>query len=140
MGRSVSYPSGAIVAFNILVVEDADDWEFEYEWLCEDLRERAARAFPSLVVLDTWRGREDRILMRNAFADFGVSTYGSLVAVWIAERDDPTYWDADWRTARSPRARHWLAQISARFDALFGDYECLGHMSNGEGIFARRAT
>ena len=99
--------------------EDADDWEFEYEWLCEDLRERAARAFPSLVVHDTWRGREDRILMRNAFADFGVSTYGSPVAVWIAERDDPAYWDADWHTARSPRARHWLAQISTRFDALF---------------------
>lgn len=77
--------------------------------------------------------------MRNAFADFGVSTYGSLVAVWIAERDDPAYWDADWRTARSPRARHRLA-LSARFDALFGDYDCLGHMSNGEGIFARRAA
>lgn len=140
MGRSVSYPSGAIVAFTILEVENDDDWEFEYEWLCEDLRERAARAFPSLVVHDAWRGREDRILMRNAFADFGVSTYGSLVAVWVAERDDPAYWDADWRTARSPRARHWLAQISAHFGALFGDYECLGHMSNGEGIFARRAA
>ena len=29
----VSYPSGAIVAFTVLEVEDQDNWEFEYEWL-----------------------------------------------------------------------------------------------------------
>ena len=117
MGRSVSYPSGAIVAFTVLEVESDDDWEFEYEWLREDLRERAVRAFPSLIPHDGWRGREDRILMRNAYADFGVSVYGGLVAVWIVERDDGAYWDADWRTARSPRAQRWLSQIASRFDA-----------------------
>ena len=58
-----------------------DDWEFEYDWLRDDLRERAGRAFPSLIPHDGWRGREDRILMRNAYADFGVSVYGGLVAV-----------------------------------------------------------
>jgi len=113
MGRSVSYPSGSIVAFTVLEVEDSDDWEFEYEWLRDDLRERAARAFPSLVAHDGWRGREDRILMRNAYADFGVSIYGSLVAVWIAERDDGSYWDAEWRTAHSPRAQRYSASMIA---------------------------
>lgn len=113
MGRSVSYPSGAIVAFTVLEVEAEDDWEFEYEWLRDDLRERAGRAFPSLIPHDGWRGREDRILMRNAYVDFGVSVYGGLVAVWIVERDDGAYWDADWRTARSPRAQRWLSQIAS---------------------------
>jgi hypothetical protein len=144
MGRSVSYPSGAIVAFTVLEFEDDDasehDLEFEYEWLREDLRTRAAGAFPSLGFHDAWRGREDRILLRNTFADFGCSVYGSLVAVWIAERDDGAYWDAEWRTARSPRAQRWLCQIAPRFDALFGDYDCLGHMSNGEGVYRRRAA
>ena len=28
MGRSVSYPCGAIVAFTVLEIEDDDDWEF----------------------------------------------------------------------------------------------------------------
>jgi hypothetical protein len=140
MGRSVSYPSGSIVAFAVLEVEDSDDREFEYEWLRDDLKERAARAFPSLVTHDGWRGREDRILMRNAFADFGVSSYGSLVAVWIAERDDGSYWDAEWRTTRSPRAHRWLRQIAPRFDVLFGVYDCLGHMSNGEGVYRKRAA
>lgn len=140
MGRSVSYPSGAIVAFTVLEVEDEDDWEFEYEWLQGDLRERAAAAFPSLQPHDGWRGREDRILMRNMFADFGVSVYGGLIAVWIVERDDASYWDSEWRTARSPRAQRWLNQIAPRFDALFGTLDCLGHMSNGESIYRNRAA
>lgn len=55
MGRSVSYPSGAVVAFTVLEVEDDDDWDFEYEWLREDLRERAGQAFPSLIAHDGWR-------------------------------------------------------------------------------------
>lgn len=140
MGRSVSYPSGAIVAFTVLEVEDEGDWEFEYEWLQGDLRERAAAAFPSLQPNDGWRGREDRILMRNMLTDFGVSVYGGLVAVWIVERDDGAYRDSEWRTARSPRAQRWLTQVAPRFDALFGTLDCLGHMSNGESIYRKRAA
>lgn len=143
MGRSVSYPSGAIVAFTVIEVDDdgdTDAYDFEFAWLREDLCERAASAFPSLRSYQAWRGREDRVLMRNAFADFGVSTYGSIVAVWIVERDDGAYWDAEWRTARSPRAQRWLRQIAPRFDALFGTLDCLGHMSNGEGVYRKRAA
>jgi len=44
------------------------------------------------------------------------------------------------RAARSPRAQRWLSQIAPRFDALFGDFDCLGHMSNGEGVYRRRAA
>lgn len=138
MGRSVSYPSGALVAFTVLEADDEDDWDFAYEWLQDDLRERASQAFPSLVPHQGWRGREVRILLRNAYADFGCSVYGGLVAVWIVERDDVAYWDAEWRHTRSPRAKHWLGQIGPRFDALFGDYDCLGNMSNGEGVYTRR--
>lgn len=140
MGRSVSYPSGSLVAFTVLEVEDENDWDFEYEWLRDEVVERAMRLFPSLEPQDGWRGREDRILARNAFADFGISIYCGLVAIWIVERDDGSYWDADSRTARSPRARRWLAQIAPRFDAEFGDFDCLGHMSNGESIYRKRAA
>ena len=138
MGRSVSYPRGAIVAFTVFDLDHDDDWEFEYEWLREDLRERAGKAFPSLIAHDAWRRREYRIFMRNAYADFGVSVYGVLVAVWIVERDNATYRDAEWRDARSHRARRWLSQIAARFDVLFGDYDCRGRMSNGEAVYTKR--
>ena len=48
MGRSVSYPSGAVVAFTVMEVEEDDDWDFEYEWLRDDLRERAAQRLDDL--------------------------------------------------------------------------------------------
>ena len=32
------------------------------------------------------------------------------------------------------------SQIASRFDAMFGEYDCLGHMSNGEGVYAKRAA
>ena len=144
MARSVSYPNGAVVAFTVLEVDeddnDPDAFDFEFECLRGDLCERANAAFPSLQPHEVWRGREDRVLMRNAFADFGVSTYGGLVAVWIVEREDGAHWDAEWRTARSPRAQRWLSQIAPRFDALFGELDCLGHMSNGEGVYQKRAA
>jgi hypothetical protein len=106
MGRSVSYPSGAIVAFTVLEVEDERRLGLRIRMAPRRSQRARPGGFPSLQPHDGWRGREDRILLRNAFADFGVSVYGGLVAVWIAERDDGAYWDAEWRTARSRRARN----------------------------------
>ena len=69
MGRSVSYPPGSLVAFTVLDVENENDWDFEYEWFRDDVVERAMILFPSLEPQDGWRGREDRILARNACAE-----------------------------------------------------------------------
>ena len=62
MGRSVSYPTGALVCFEDI---GAFEGEFYFEWFTDDLKERAAAMFPSLYDCDKWRGREDHILMRN---------------------------------------------------------------------------
>lgn len=137
MGRSVSYPSGAIVAFRTLEIEDEDDWEWEYEWLLEEVIETARRMFPSLEPCDGWRGREDRVLLRNAFADCGISTYCGLVAVWLAERDDSRYWDSNAYHLRSGPAQRWLSQVTGRFEATFGKLRMIGRFSNGEAIFER---
>ena len=114
MGRSVSYPRGAQVAFRILDngepdEDDQDDAEWAYECLCEHIRASASAAFPSFRSVDGWRGREDRVLLRNAYSAIGISSYGSIAAIWIAERDDPAYYDADVRSCRSGRARRWLS-------------------------------
>jgi hypothetical protein len=90
--------------------------------------------FPSLYDCDKWRGREDHILMRNAYVDFGVSEYCGLAAIWIAERCDGAYYDYP----RAGRATHWLAQIRTRFLAEFGNLVLDGHMSNGEGVYQRK--
>ena len=138
MGRSISFPTGAQVCFTVLEIEDDDDWEFEFDWFCEDCVERAREAFPSLSPHDGWRGREDHILLRNAFADFGLSTLGDLVAIWIVVRDDGSYWDEEARSNCSARAQRWLQQIAQRFDTLFADYDRVGTFSNGESVYRRR--
>lgn len=140
MGRSVSYPSGAIVAFRTLEIEHEEDWDWEYECLVEEVIETARSMFPSLERCDGWRGREDRTPLRNAFADCGISTYCGLVAVWLAERDDSRYWEAAAYCPRSGRAQRWLAQVASRFEKTFGEFRMIGRFSNGEAIFERTSV
>jgi hypothetical protein len=137
MGRSVSYPTGSTVAFRLLDDEDDDDPDWAYECLVDDITAAAKAAFPSLEPFQGWRGREDRILLRNAYADLGVSTYCGLAAIWLAERDDNGYWQADFRQPRTARAKHWLAQVTPRFEQLFGELRMIGRFSNGEAIYER---
>jgi hypothetical protein len=74
MGRSVSYPAGAVVAFRLLDEGEDGDLDWAYECLVDEVIETATTAFPSLEPSQGWRGREDRILLRNAYADLGLST------------------------------------------------------------------
>lgn len=134
MGRSVSYPTGAITAYQLIKAGD-DDWDLEYEALVEDIIHQAKQAFPSLGVYDGWHGREDRILMRNAFAELGISVYCGLAAIWIAARDDNRYWDKDSIAPLKGRTDQWLYQIEARFLKMFSQYPCIDCFSNGEAIY-----
>lgn len=135
MGRSVSYPTGAIVAYRALECENDDDWEWVYEYLVEFVTNSASHAFPSLKSHEGWRGREDRILLRNAYADLGISLYGSLAAIWLVARDDDRYWDSDMNCSRTGRTDRWIAQVETRFLEIFSEYRCVGRFSNGEAIY-----
>ena len=135
MARSVTYPTGAIVAYQLFEPDEEDNWEWEFECLIEDIAATARGAFPSFEPYEGWRGREDRILLRNVYADFGISIYSGLAAIWIAERDDGRYWDQDVETPRSGRARHWLSLIEPRFLKLFSHYRRVGRFSNGEAVY-----
>ena len=114
MRRSVSYPNGAIVAFRALECENDDDWE----WVYEDLVEFVIR-----------------ILLRNAYADLGISLYGSLAAIWLVARNDGRYWDSDMNCSRTGRTDRWIAQVETRFLEIFSEYRCVGRFSNGEAIY-----
>ena len=136
MARFVSYPSGSIVAFR-LFDEDEDDTGWAYDCLVEDVIISAQSAFPSMQRKDGWRGREDRILFRNAFADCGISTYCGLAAIWLVGRDDGAYWERSPQQRRSDFAQRWITQVSDGFVGLFGDLCLVGRFSNGEAIFER---
>ena len=140
MGRSVSFPRGACVAFCQFDedFDDPDEADWAYEMLCEDITAQTRAAFASFDPAQGWRGREDRILLRNSYADVGVSIYGGIAAIWLVERDDGAYHDCDARTACRARAAHWLQQVAPRFIALFAQLDCIGRMSNGESVYAKR--
>lgn len=136
MARSVSYPTGSIIAFR-MIYEDDDDPSWAYDCLVEDVIDSARCAFPSLQRYKGWRGREDRILLRNAFADCGISTYCGLAAIWLVERDDSGYWERSEAQPSSGCAQHWIAQVSGKFVGLFGELRLVGRFSNGEAIYER---
>jgi len=139
MGRSVSYPTGAVVAFRMLDdSEEEDNPDWAYECLVDEIIDTTKANFPSFERFDGWRGREDRIFLRNAYADCGVSTYCGFAAIWLVERDDARYREADFTRPRSARARHWLSQVAPRFEKLFGELRLIGQFSNGEAVFRHR--
>ena len=127
MGRSVSTPYNAmLVAYQTaLDIEDPLDWDLH----CDNLRHLAQRRWPSLKPRNGFLDREDRILLENEFAYFGVSEYCGLAAVWIAHKGDD----------QEPLAQGWATQIARTFQREFGELERLGTMSNGEAVFQRAA-
>jgi len=141
MGRSVSYPSEAVVAFQDVssfgfTDEDGDLTEAydegqgaqDWEWFIEQLIEDAGEIWPSLFESDRWLGNEDHVLMENNHVCFGVSEYCGLVAVWIVVQEVCDY---------PGLAEHWIEQAKDKFIAKFGELQKIGTFSNGEGVYEK---
>jgi hypothetical protein len=152
MGRSVSHPSGAIVAFKEITMqadidacneglmesEEEDDSApdyFDFDELIEDYQGWIKELFPSFEPCDKWLDREDHAIAENRFAYFGISEYCGLVALWLVKKDlDAGYYEDSLLT---PLADRWLAQVEGKFLSTFGELKKLGNMSNGEGVYQR---
>ena len=152
MGRSVSYPSGATVAYfaaepdedfcitcsNVAsdctcAEEDRDmiEGEVNFDSLREWAMDAAQSLFPSMWPEDReWRGREDRVLMRNYLADFGWSEYCGLIAFWLVPREGL-------EGNLEAFADRWIASVEGKFSKTFANLTRLGTFSNGEGVFQR---
>lgn len=129
MGRGVSFPSGALVAFDQFDCdcgEGCDCWQY----FREALEERAAAIWPSLTPCCEWRGREDLATLSNNFAYFGLSEYCGVVAVWLQPR-------GDLEPGQEALARRWLEQARPRLAREFRKLERLGTASNGESFYRR---
>ena len=139
MGRSVSTPAGAqLIAYehidSLWFDEDCGEWvadEFAGEFFAEDTAEQARKLWPSFEPFDGWAGREDRILLRNGHAEFGVSEYGGLWSIWIRPRPDVDHEEL---------AEAWVTRIGPTFGRVFGSLVKIGSMSNGEGVYERKTA
>lgn len=132
MGRSVSYPSGATVAFMDL---SDDEGEIDFDYYREWAREVAQEFWPSMWEEDReWRGREDKVLCRNRLVDFGWSEYCGLAAFWMIPRGDLE------TAGQEALAEHWIKTVEPRFRKTFGTLRKIGTFSNGEGVYERVAA
>ena len=132
MARSVSVPTGAfVVAYEWLEQShDGDDSNFYGDEFLEDVTCRAEELFPSLRECNEWLGREDRAILENSFAYFGVSEYCGLVSIWMVLKDQDDH--------NVHLAEHWAAQVSTKFKEVFGTLTKVGTFSNGEAIFEKK--
>lgn len=131
MGRSVSYPSGAVVVF-----ARADEIEDRYDFrdfVIEPFVERLREIFPSVEADDRWLDREDHVVASNRLAYFGVSEYCGLVSYWMVARDDLR--DANGYEMGDSFGEAWVARVASRFTDEFGDLVKVGSFSNGEGVY-----
>jgi len=149
MGRSVSYPRDAIVAYTTLepIVDDETGEAREYDsddfsFAIEDLQQYLPSVFKSLSTCNKWLGggrSEDHALLENKFCYVGVSEYCGLVAAWVVAKEFECYYPED--VALANFAPAWVEKNGARIAQLaagcFGGTALIsqGHFSNGEQIF-----
>jgi hypothetical protein len=131
MGRSVSYPSNAlIVTFNTIPYYDgAEEYDVEARWddLLEDFVNTCEDYWPSLRLDIKWLDREDQALLSNRLVRIGVSEYCGMVAYWVV----PNEQNPECFTL----AQGWAKQIEEAFVRNFGGYKKVGSMSNGNGVY-----
>lgn len=131
MGRSVSYPRGALVAFTH--IDDEMDY-LDWQDMLDSERDYVQSLWPSFEPADHWRGREDHVIARNRLVEFGMSEYCGLVAYWLVPRDDLE------SAGLEALAETWIARVAPRFLKTFGTLRKIGTFSNGEAVFERIAA
>ena len=113
-----SSPDGAQVALRDLRAVAPDTWFAAYTGFVAETQGEVRQDMRSFDPIHRWRGCAGRVLLRNPYADIGITIRGGLAAVWIGERVDRDYRiRCEW-TDVSGAAQRWLAAIAPDFDAV----------------------
>jgi hypothetical protein len=93
------------------------DWYSAYLDLVAAIRIGMRQEMRSFDPIHRWRGDAHRVLLRNPYADIGLTCLDGQAAVWIGERIDRDYRiRCEWSDVSGP-ARRWLASIAPTFEA-----------------------
>lgn len=112
-----SFPEGARAAFREFAAE-SDGWIDAYAALVAEIRREVRLDLGSFDPLHGWRGTAHRVILRNTYADIGITTGQGHAAIWLSERVDRVYrLRCEWIDL-SADARRWLIDITPRFDAV----------------------
>lgn len=111
------WPDGAQVACRPLSGIMPAEWLRAYTAMVASIRTDMVREMRSFAPVHRWRGTEHRVVLRNSYADIGLTCLDGQAAVWIGERIDRAYRiRCEWSDV-SGQARHWLASIAPTFGA-----------------------
>jgi len=119
-----SSPDGAQVVLRDLRAIAPDAWFTAYTGFVAEIRREVRRDMRSFDPIHRWRGCAGRVLLRNPYADIGITADHGLAVVWIGERIDRDYRiRCEW-TDVSAAAQRWLAGIAPAFDAVAARLGC----------------
>ena len=135
-----SPPGAARTAIRNLSCTDPSLWARTYAGFVADIRQAFRRQMPSFDPVHGWRGCEHRVLLRNPYADIGLTTYQGRASVWIAEREDRDFRiRCEWIDL-SGDARRWLDGIAPAFDAICSRLGCaIGALPADEQLWLQAA-
>lgn len=119
-----SPPGAARTANRDLSCADPSTWARTYAGFVAEIRREFRQNMPSFDPAHGWRGCEHRVLLRNPYADIGITTSQGMASVWIAEREDPDFRiRCEWIDLLGD-ARRWLDTIAPGFDAISSRLGC----------------
>lgn len=128
MNHVPSFPKGARAAIRELAEADPFSWARAYAMFVADIRREVRRELRSFDPVHGWRGTAHRVLLRNTYADIGITTWQGVATVWIASRDDPAFRLRGQWGDLSAEARRWLDSIAPVFDAVALRLGCVLHV------------
>jgi hypothetical protein len=124
MAEIPSLPDGARGAFRDFSAVAPEAWFAAYIDFVAAIRREVRLDLRSFDPIHRWRGCAGRVLLRNPYADIGITTDHGLAAVWIGERVDRDYRiRCEW-TDVSGVARRWLTAVAPTFDAVAARLGC----------------
>lgn len=120
----VSAPTGAMAGACAFTVAEPAAWFCAYATLVVDQRRVLLHHFAAFDRLERWRGCTHRVLLRNLYADIGITVVDHHAVTWLARREDREFarrasWGelvgkADaWITATAPCFLAALAELGA---------------------------
>jgi hypothetical protein len=111
------WPDGAQAACRTMSGISPADWYPTYLDLVAAIRIEMREDMRSFDPIHRWRGTAHRALLRNPYADIGLTCLDGQAAVWIGERIDHDYRiHCEWSDVSRP-ARLWLSSIAPVFEA-----------------------
>jgi hypothetical protein len=118
------YPPGALVGIKTFAKLPPRQWAQAYQRLIADIRHAGQHHLHQLDVASSWRGCIDRVVLRGAYADLGLTVGHGAAAVWLDRRIDAAHRSrADWGSFPA-EAEAWFDLAKPRFVAMLREIGC----------------